>query len=160
MEFRKGGIMKQGTLESKERKLDFGTIRRDGDLFGEERTKTIVLTVFSNTEWILLAKPNTSDSFFSSLFTEESSPLRYCVKTKGCRNGNKYYPFVLDDFIIIASGDKTVNEGQEVEIRIRLNTNGAMASGNYDASIDFVLLTKERYMQKTNALPQELCSCS
>ncbi len=159
-EMKKGGKMKQGNLKSKEKMLDFGTIRRDGDLFSKERTKTIVFTVFSNSEWILLAKPNSGDSFFNGLFIEESSPLSYCVKTKGCRNGNKYYPFIQDDYIIIASGEKTASEGQEVEIKLKLSASDDLESGDYDASIDFVLLTKERYMQKTNALPQELCTCS
>jgi hypothetical protein len=152
--------MKYGGLKSKEKKLDFGTIRRDEDFFGNERTRTIVLTVFSNSEWILMAKPNSEDSFFNSLFTEGSSPLSYCVKTEGGRNGNKFFPLIQDDYIIIASGKKTSGNGQEVEIRLKLSTDVNMQSGDYNASIDFVLLTKERYMQKINPLSTELCTCS
>jgi hypothetical protein len=153
-------MMKFGGLKSKGKKLDFGTIRRDGDLFGSKRTRTIILTVFSNSEWILMAKPNSEDSAFNSLFTEASSPLSYCVKTKGCRNGNEFYPMVRDDFIIIASGKKTNNNGQEVEIRLKLSADLKMESGDYNASIDFVLLTRERYMQRMNPVSKELCTCS
>ncbi len=59
--------------------LDFGTIRRDGDPLGASRIKEITMTVFSKSEWILLAKPNSSDSFFDRLFTDSPPPISYSV---------------------------------------------------------------------------------
>jgi hypothetical protein len=157
---KKGGIMKHRKLRPRGKMLDFGTIKRDGDLFGNERTKSIVLTFLSNSDWILMAKPNSSDSFFRGLFTDESSPLSYIAKTKGCKNGTRYHPLIMNDYIIIASGSKTANEGQEVDIKLRLNAPKHVKPGDYNASIDFVLLTKERYMQKANPIPREPCTCS
>ncbi len=139
--------MKLGKMKANEALLDFGTIKRDEEFLEKISAKTIMLTVFSNYEWILLAKPNSSDSIFSSLFTNETSPLMYSVRTNGVK-ANDFYPFIKDEYIIIASGKKTTSEGQIIEIEFRLNSIDNLNTGTHSSSIDFVLLTKDRYKQK------------
>ena len=104
--------MKQERMNTNQVELDFGAINKYTDPIDHSRIKKIVLTVYSNTTWILLAKPNSSDSFFNTLFTEESSPLSYSVKTKGTHDNYRFHPFIQDDYIIIASGKETAPDGQ------------------------------------------------
>lgn len=134
-------------MKRQEAVLDFGTIRRDDDILSNIRTKEIIMTVFSKSEWILLAKPNSSDSFFDRLFTDSPPPISYSVKTER-NHRNRFYPFIYDDYIIIASGKKTSKKGKKLEIELRLNAISNLESGDHTASIDFVLLTKDIYEQK------------
>jgi hypothetical protein len=144
--------VKQEKVISDEIVLDFGNINKYTDPEDSSLFKTIVLTVYSNTTWILLAKPSSSDSFFNNLFTDDSTPLSYSVKTKGTHDNFRFHPFIQDDYIIIASGKKTPSEGQEVEINLRINKGESVNPGEHTANIDFVLLTKERYIQKLENL--------
>ena len=134
-------------MKTKDSILDFGTIKTDSDLFGNTCIKKkIIMTVYSNSEWILLAKPNSSDSIFNSFFTDETSPISYSVKTENLHTSNEFYPFIRDEYSIIASGKETSQKGQKIEIELRLN--GNIESVDQKTSIDFVLLTKNRYEQK------------
>ncbi len=150
--------MKSGRMVSKETLLDFGTIRKDACLESNEKIKDITLTVFSNTEWILLAKSNSGNSFFNSLFKDDSSPVSYSVKTKDYHTNNRFYPFIQDDYIIIASGEKTSNEGLELLISLRLNGLQSIKNGTHSTSIDFILLTKDRYIKKMDFVDNSYCS--
>ena len=134
-------------MKTKDSILDFGTIKTDSELFGNTCVKNkIIITVYSNSEWILLAKPNSSDSIFNSSFTDETSPISYSVKTENLHTSNEFYPFIRDEYSIIASGKETSHKGQKIEIELRLN--GNIETVEQTASIDFVLLTKDRYGQK------------
>jgi len=139
--------MKHSKMKSNEMLLDFGTIMEYEKSRVNETKKNITLTVYSNATWILLAKPCSDDSRFKSLFIDEDSPLSYCIKTMGSHSNNRFYPFIQDDYVILASGEKTSEKGNEIEIQLRLNNLDKMGYGSHNASIDFVLLTREKYMR-------------
>ncbi|OQX56255.1 MAG: hypothetical protein B5M53_02370 [Candidatus Cloacimonas sp. 4484_209] len=132
-------------MKRKEALLDFGTIVKDTNILSNTKSKRISLTIYSNSDWILLAKPTSDNPYFSKLFTDRSSPISYSVKTKQSHNNNKFFPFIKDEYIIIASGEKTSKEGEKIEVELKLNDFENLSEGTYSANIDFVLLTKDKY---------------
>lgn len=134
--------------------LDFGLIKRDEAQFVNSKTQRITITVYSNSEWLLLAKPHSNNTMFSKLFTDETSPISYSVKTKSI-DKDRFYPFIQDEYIIIASGKKTSRNGKKLDIKIRLNDVDNQVIGAYTTNIDFVLLTKEKYGQKMKKVNQK-----
>jgi len=147
-------------MKSTEMLLDFGTIRTYEKPRTFDKKKTIVFTVYSNATWILLAKPNLSNLKFNHLFSDDNCSLSYSIKTEGLHSNNRFYPFIQDDYVIIASGEKTSNKGKEVEIELRLNHPNTLEIGNHTSNIDFVLLTKERYVQKIEHSSNNFCTTS
>ncbi len=129
------------------RKIETRIIRRDGKPHCNRKMKKIVMTVYSNSDWILLAKPTGNCSTFMRRFSDEVPSMKYSVKTKG-HTKDTFFPFISDDYIILASGEMTSQEGQKVEVELCLNDNKYLESQKYTPSLDFVLLTKDRREQK------------
>jgi hypothetical protein len=73
--------------------------------------------------------------------------MKYSVKTKGYTK-DKFFPFISDDYIILASGEMTSHKGQKIEVELSLNYDEYLESQKYAPSLDFVLLTKDRKEQK------------
>lgn len=138
--------MKQEKMKADKTLLDFGSISKK-ETESNIRMKDIVLTVYSNSEWILLAKPNRNDFLRNNGLRGNGAFLSYQVKTSE-PNSEKFYPFIKDDYIIIASGEKTEKNGHKLEIVLRLEKSKNQSPGKHMESIDFVLLTKERYYKK------------
>jgi hypothetical protein len=128
------------------RKIESHVIRRDAKLLRNSQMKKIVMTVYCNSDWILLAKPAGNCSTFNRMFSNDIPTMKYSVKTKG-HTKDKFFPFISDDYIILASGEMTSQKGQKIEVELSLN-NKYLESQKYALGLDFVLLTKDRREQK------------